>query len=203
MVEAVNTYTPEQGKSFIGWFAFYLKSAFAEAAGYRTRKGKHDPLRRAVSLYEAVGGEDDDVTIEDYISDPAASEAFENAEERIYTEQLHKALEGILETIPESEANVIRQEYFDGRTVAEIAAERGVSKNNIYSLCSNGLRHIRRNTRLRKGEEFRRFLEDSTPYYISIGVDKFNNTHTSAVEFAVLERERLEELQNKYGGRRR
>ena len=53
MVAAVETYSPERG-AFSTWFMFHLKTAFAEATGYRTKNGRCEPLNTAASLDRPV-----------------------------------------------------------------------------------------------------------------------------------------------------
>lgn len=38
LVAAVDSYDPATGRSFIGWLSLALKTAFAEAGGYRSRR---------------------------------------------------------------------------------------------------------------------------------------------------------------------
>ena len=51
---AVDHYKPETGE-FVPWFLLHLKNFFAEATGYRTKRGRLDPLRNAVSLSTPIG----------------------------------------------------------------------------------------------------------------------------------------------------
>ena len=91
LVAAADTYDPAAGRSFISWLALALKTAFAEASGYRSRRQARDPLHRAGSM-DAPVSEDGDAAVGDLIADPAAADAFQDAERRVYLEQLHDAL---------------------------------------------------------------------------------------------------------------
>ena len=61
LVAAADSYKPEADMQFIGWFAFYLKTAFAEAGGWRGRK--QNPLNNSTSMDKPVGEEDDGGTV--------------------------------------------------------------------------------------------------------------------------------------------
>ena len=116
LVAAVDGFDPDAGYSFIGWLALRLKSAFAEAGGYRSRKQSLDPLHRAGSL-DAPVGEDGDSTVGELQEDPCAAQALEDAEERMWRERLHAALEAAIETLPAELQTVIRGRYYRGEIV--------------------------------------------------------------------------------------
>lgn len=97
MVEAADRYDAGSGKSFHGFLAFYLQSYFAEAAGYRT--SRRDAVDFATGLDAPIPGTDD-LTAADTVRDPDAAAAFDEAEQRIWLEQLHEALERALDQIP-------------------------------------------------------------------------------------------------------
>lgn len=182
MVEAAAVHNPELG-SFNAILSYYCKKHFRAAIG-RSEKQLRDPLNSCASLDVPVG-EDEDNTLLDFI--PDSRDPFTGVEDRIYQEQLHKALEAALEMIPTAEAECIRSEYFEGRTQAEIAARMGVSQERARQLRNGGLRHIRTSS---AGAKLERWLDEETPYFKKVGVDRFNRTHTSAVEEVMLWRER-------------
>lgn len=182
MVEAAAVYDPELG-SFNTILTWYCKKHFRAAIG-RSEKQLRDPLNSCASLDIPVG-EDEDNTLLDFI--PDSRDPFTGAEDRIYQEQLHKALETALDMIPTAEADCIRAEYFEGRSQAEIAARMGVSQERARQLRNGGFRHIRYGS---AGPRLERWLDQDTPFYRRVGVERFNNTHTSAVEEVMLWRER-------------
>ncbi len=192
LVEAVKTFRPDQGKSFMGWLCYYLKGEFANVGGYRTNKEKSDPIHNAISLSTKLYDSFDGEALEDVIIDSMASEAFIRAEDRIFTYQLHNALESIIEALPKVDAGIIRKYYYEGKNGADLAAELGVSQSYIHERRKNALKALRHTMVVhRRLKEFQQYLEDCTPYYANVGVNRFNSTHTSSVENAVLIRERL------------
>lgn len=182
MVEAAAVHNPERG-SFNAILSYYCKKHFRAAIG-RSEKQLRDPLNKCDSLDIPVGDDGDD-TLLDFV--PDSRDPFTGVEERIYQEQLHKALEAALQVIPTKEAECLRAEYFEGRTQSEIAARMNVSQERARQLRNGGLRHIRTSS---AGAKLERWLDSESPFYKQVGVDRFNRTHTSAVEEVMLWRER-------------
>lgn len=185
LVAAANTYDPAAGRSFIGWLALALKTAFAEAGGYRSRKQDRDPLHRAGSLDAPVSGEDDgESTVGEFQADPAAVQAFEDAEHRLYLDQLHDALEGMLATLPAQQSGTLRRRYYQWQTLDEIAAADGVYKETVRQWQEKGLRALRRDWK-----KLAQFVEDRTPYYCNWSAQSGERT----TEMITLRREELAE----------
>lgn len=179
LVSAVELYNPEPGMRFIGLLALCLKTAFAETRGWRT--SKRDPLNNSTSMDKPVGEDDDGGTMGDFIPDPSAAQAFQDVEERLYQEQLHAALERALGTLEADEEAAIRARYYQGRTREEIGP-------HARTLESHALVKLRR-SRVRR--ELEQYIEWRTPYYMSVGVQAFQNTNESAVERIVFLREQM------------
>lgn len=132
LVAAADTYDPVAGRSFVGWLADYLKTAFAVAGGYRSRKQSLDPLHRAGTL-DAPVSEDSDTTIAELIEDPSAAEDFQNAEQRLYLEQLQTTIESALAQLPEDQRTAVREKFWSGKAV----------DNRVLSAALRTLRHPR------------------------------------------------------------
>ena len=183
MLQAVTTYNAEQS-SFLTYFDLWLRSAFAEACDYRT--AKRDPLNNAFSLDAPVeGGEDETSTYLDFLADP--SEPYEDANQRVYIEQLHNALDVALDGLPPKRADVIRAMYWQGKTNTQIAVERGVSIQNIGSTARRGIDDLRRSSAVRSLQQF---LDERTDFYCGTGRCSFE-ANGSSVERAVIRREGL------------
>ena len=187
LVAAVDSFDPEAGRSFIGWLALALKTAFAEAGGYRSRKQALDPLHRAGSLDAPIGGDEDSGTLADLQADPGAAQDFQDAEDRLYLEQLHNALEKALDELPGRQGDTLRRRFYQNQSLREIAAAEGVYGETVRQWQEKGLRALRRQKALQQ------FVEERTPYYLRVGVSEFQRTGESAVERIVFKRERLAE----------
>lgn len=191
LVEAVAYFQPDEGYTFLTYLGKRLKSAFAEAGGYRT--SKRDPLNDADSLDVPIG-EDYDTTKGDMLADPV--DQYEDAERRIWLEQLQEKVGAAMEKLPPEWREVLRRYYWDGQTLEEISAAIGIHKSNVDNRRHKGLRQLRRNVH-RSGLD--QFVEERTPFYARVGVGSFNTTHTSAVELAVIRRETLEQIYDRLG----
>lgn len=149
--------------------------------GYQT-----DAFHRAKSLdTPLMDGED--MTLADTLALP--TDDHEATEEKIYREQLRDKLNVALDTLPEDQADTIQRRYFHNQTLKQIGEQSGITPSVVRQRESIGLRKLRHP---KISKELRDFVEERTPYYMSVGVGRFQNTHTSAVEEIVLLRERLE-----------
>lgn len=126
LVGAVDTYDPEPGASFITWLVFYLKTAFAEAGGYRTKRQARDPLRLALSMDAPVkaGADDGDkAAFGDFIPDPKAAQALRDVDDSICRAQTRQAVQRALEQLPVAERLAVKAYYYEGRTQREAGRE--------------------------------------------------------------------------------
>ena len=78
------------------------------------------------------------------IEDPAATQAFQRAEDDIYTEELHTALETAMsQHLTEREANVLRRRYYDGKTLQAIGKELGVRGERVRIIEGKAIRKMK------------------------------------------------------------
>ena len=187
LVSAIETFDADKECKFITWYAYYLKTAFVQASGRRT--SKRDPLNICASLDKPIdNGEDSDTTLGDFQADSHAEQDFDDAENRIWLDQLHTALDAALNDLPDKQSEAIRRQYYQGETLGEIALSNGVSRECVRQCAEKGFATIRSG---RYSQGLKQFIEFRTPYYHSVGVRQFQSTNTSAVEQAVFARERL------------
>ena len=183
LVAAVDSFDPTAGRSFVSWLSLALKTAFAEAGGYRSQKQARDPLHRAGST-DAPVKEDSETEIGELIADPAAAQAFEDVDEAIYQEQLHAALERALSALPDNQNTTLRRRFYDGQTLDEIAAAEGVYKETVRQWQNRALRALCKERR-----RLAQFIECWTPYYRNWSAQIGERT----TEMIVLKREKLVE----------
>ncbi len=186
LLEAVEDFKPEGEYKFLSYLGNHLKKAFAEAGGYRSLK--RDPLDNCTSLDTPLGDDPDSDTLLDLQADPADN--FEDVEHQVWLQQLHEALERAMNDLPERQRDTLHRRYWKGETLRDISKADGATIETVRQWEKRAIRSIKRK-RNRYGLD--QFLEARTPYYAPIGPASFNTTHTSAVELAVLKRERLEE----------
>ena len=186
MVAAVETYSPERG-AFSTWFMFHLKTAFAEATGYRTKGGRCEPLNTATSLDRPVQpDEPDGGTLGELVPDSRAADAIENVEESVYREQLHKAIDGAISELPPGNAQL---RYWDDMTLSAVGEVMGKSPERTRQMESKGIRE------LRKSRTLHRFLDFDM--YRGTGLGAFRLSGSSIQEQYILKQERREEYERK------
>ena len=181
LVEAVGYFDPAGGYSFLSVLANCLKTAFALAGGYRT--SKRDPLNECKSLDEPIADHEGD-TLLDLQADPR--DYYEDANRKIWLEDLRGALDSALSKLPQDEAGVIISRFYRGKAYKQISTAAGITLADVRKRELHGLQKLRR-----PSAGLTRFLENNTDYYTKVGVAAFQRTHTSAVELLAMRRETL------------
>lgn len=137
---AAKHYNEEQG-SFTTYLSYALLKQIRTATcgehtrGVTTDDGRRvavsaNPLNECSSLDVRLDEADEGSSTKgETIEDPAASQAFQTAEDDLYTEELHNALEEALSQLAAKQADVVRRHYFEGQTLKEISQEDGTTLN--------------------------------------------------------------------------
>ena len=141
-------------------------------------RGGRDPLDNAVSLDEPLT-EDDDTTLLDVTSDPAAELAFDQADGEIFIDELRAALEKALDKAPHGD--VIRRRYFQGQTQKEIAEELRCSPSAIHQRERAAIRYLRSGPFTRELRSF--------DYYHGTGLQSWKTNQASVEELYILSQE--------------
>lgn len=183
LVEAVDSYTPERDMKFISWLAYHLKTAFNEASNYRSERQRRDPMHRADSLSRPLDDEGGGGLL-DIVSDPSSLHRLQEVEERIWHEELSKALKRAIEALADDESDTIRRRYYQGQTMAQVARETGKTAYEVQKEERRGLAALRK-----PSAGLLAYIEERTPYYLHVGATRYNTTRTSAVEEIVFMRE--------------
>ena len=136
---AARSFRIDGGKSFVGWYAYHLQTAFAEEGGYRTQRQAGDPLRRAASLDAPLSDEDGAATLGEILPDDSAQNFIEQAER----EQIYAALRRAVVALPSSECAVIVARYWKCRTLEDIGLERGIGAERVRQIEAKALRRLR------------------------------------------------------------
>lgn len=143
MVAAVNTYDPAAGGAFSTWLMYHLKTAFAEATGYRTQKGRQEPLNNYLSLDTPLTDDADSDDLMDVVADPAGLQWRECLEESIWRKQLQEAVGAALSTVPEQYREILRLRYWEDMTLEDVGDLRGISKERVRQMENKGIRILR------------------------------------------------------------
>jgi RNA polymerase primary sigma factor len=138
------------------------------------------------------GFEDEGFTLGDGV--PSGEDMEGDALDRMQHEQLKSVLWECVDSLPGRLPEVIRKQYQDNMTMAEIGREYGVSREAIRQDQAKALRELRKPKR---SNRLRPFLpEEDHIYSMGLsgnGVGRFNRTWTSSTERAVIVREELAE----------
>ena len=195
LCEAVERFVPDGEYKFTSYLGNCLKTAFSEAGGYRSKRQYYDPLHNCASLDTPLGDDPDGDTLGDLQADPV--DAFADADRRIWLEQLHKALDNAMDDLPARQAETLRRRFWDNRTLKEIAEEDHIAVENVRQREKKAVRMIRDRRRRYHldefAEEYQKYIDERTPWYLQVGASTFSNTHSSAVEELAVRRERMAE----------
>ena len=191
MMKAVNSYKPDRGAKFVTYLGFYLKTAFAEAAGYRTQAG--EAFQRFASLDMPLSDEPDADTLREIIEDPAAAEDFEDAEQKIWNEQLRAAIEKALADLPDEESEAVRRHTMNGETLETIAQTSSVSEREIENREKRAIRKLRKP---KYAKELAQYADERISPYGGTGFVSFEK-HGRQPEYLAIKRERLMEARER------
>lgn len=110
-----------------------------------------NPLNECTSLDIRLDETDEGSSTKgETIEDPAATQAFQTAEDDLYTEELHNALEEALSHLAAKQADVVRRHYFEGQTLKEISQEDGTTLNAARNREQAAFIALRRNPQIQR-----------------------------------------------------
>lgn len=103
-----------------------------------------NPLNECSSLDVRLDESDEGSSTKgETIEDPAAAQAFQQAEDDIYTEELHTALETAMEQhLTEREATVLRSRYYDEKSLRAVGTELGVQAERVRQIEVKAIRKM-------------------------------------------------------------
>lgn len=158
---AAKHYDPERG-SFTTVLSYALMHQIRSATCgeharvIATKDGRRvavsaNPLNECSSLDVRLDESDEGSSTKgETIEDPAATQAFQAAEDDLYTEELHNALEEALSHLAAKQADVVRRHYFEGQTLEEISREDGSTRNAARNREQAAFIALRRNPNVQR-----------------------------------------------------
>lgn len=187
MVAAVDTYDPAAGGAFSTWLMYHLQHAFAEAAGYHTKKSRQEPLNNCISFDTPLTDDVDSDDLMDVIADPGGQEEMLSVEENLYQKQLHDSLEAVLASISPQYSEILRQRYYQGLPLAEVGENLGTSYERARQIEIRAIRELRRP----------RYADRLLPFY---DFDFYSGTSLGAFRYGGMSvQERYISLLERYG----
>ena len=194
LLEAVRTFTADMECSFVTWLSYSLKNAFSEALGVRSVKQQNDPIHRALSLDVPLSADDSEGgTLADIV--PDKRDQYEDADQKIWLEQLREALDAAIDDLPEDQREAVRLKYYDARPILQAAADMGVKPGLLQSRASRGVHSILKSKHKRELEQFMyevdRKITEQTDVFFGMSLKRFRITHSSGVELLAIQRDQM------------
>lgn len=190
LVEAIKTYKPDAGCSFIGYLDYYLRNQFRKEVGIRS--SHRDALTKAISLDDSVFDEDDgDTTLLSMIRSDSAEAEFDEVVEQLDNARIVDTVRKCMQKLKPSERDVLLQIYIQQRKRKEIANLYGVSPQRVNQIHNRALRRLRTMPAVRK-IKMDNYLDLYTRFYKCKSYKAFNTSFSSVVEDLVLSRERVQ-----------
>lgn len=145
LLEALESWDPAAGASFLNWYDLKLKGAFTEAVGMRTQRDKRDPIHHALSLDAPLTDNEsgEDLTLADVIEDPYAAAEVEAVAELDYQRRRTQALATALDGLTEDQRRAVVLRHCHGLTLDQTAARMGTTRATARAAEQKGLRLLR------------------------------------------------------------
>ncbi len=174
LLAAQQNYKPEAGKSFLGFSRFYIMNAMRRELGFNSTTGEL-PLVPA-SLDKPIR-DGEDMTLADTVADDDSETPTEAAERQERADELHRAVDDLKS---QQQRDIIQAVYFREEDRREAAEKLGISYATLSAAEHRAL------SKLRRDEALKRLCAPT----FSSSLGRFRRTFSSAVEAAVLWKER-------------
>ena len=179
--------------------AFGREPSSAEvAASLEVDVKEVEALKKAAQALEMVSldspiGEAGDAVLGDAVADPC--DPIDDVIEAVQREELHEAVERVLEDLGGREAAVIRETILEDRTLKDVSGELGISTERCRQLKQKALQELRKSRYKRELEPFVERLANESISRSSLGY--FKTTQTSAPEWAAIKIDQIERMRSK------
>lgn len=185
MISAAQGFEPDRGASWgtcYGWAYSHEVARLCSWGRYR-----RELMDTAESLDAPLPYDDnEDTTLSDVVGKDDSG--YDDAERRIYNEQLHNALEGVISTLKPAQQYSVRSYYFSNETHEQIASALNMTPQRVSQIILSSVAELGKYYNRKHLEEY---VELKTPYYLMVSPAKFRSTHTSPVERIAIIRETI------------
>lgn len=179
LTRAIGAYSAEKG-AFSTILGYYVRAECRAALGLTGRERKEHYT--VLSLDAPIGTEGDTLTLADTVEDDSLPEIAEILEAQEMRAEIRRAVD----TLPDQEAHIVRENYFTGRTLQQIAVDQRLSVARVQAIKTKGLRSLRKHRSIKA-------LYIDLGYHHK-GVTAFKSSFSSAVEDAVIRLSEHQEL---------
>ena len=143
-------------------------------------------MNNAISLDKPLDNDAEGASFGDLVPDPKATAIMDAVEEKLWREQLHKGMEGVLSELPPEQSTVLRCRYYECQTQETVAKRLGMPAYKVQSLERKGLRELRGHKLARKIRHFYDF-----DYYKGAGLGAYQRSGMSIQErYLMIQEER-------------
>ena len=144
-LQSIDAYKPESGLPFTAYISYPFLSAMQELIGCRTAAGRNDALNIAGSLDREIETDDGGgSTLHDLIPDSRSLDFVELLDRQSVCDMIRAEVDAL----PARIRYVITHSYFDGDSLAEIAAALDISPARAAALRLDALRQLSRRKNL-------------------------------------------------------
>ena len=172
MWEAEKTYKPDLGE-WSTYSAFWIRREIRRALGVKS--GQLPPPE--IHLDEPITWDAEETRL-DMLADDSIPDIDSGI---LIDDQARIVREAVARLEDQQQREVIHKKFYEQKTENQIAEEMNiVQARRVYVIWENARRRLRRDKYLRELHSL------SFHYHINVSVARFNRTHTSAVEEAVL-----------------
>ena len=172
MWEAEKTYKPDLGE-LSTYSAFWIRREMRRALG--VKRGQLPPPE--IHLDEPITWDAEETRL-----DMLADDTIPDIDCSILIDDQARIVREAVERLDDpQQREVIHKKFYEQKTENQIAEEMNIAQaRRVYGIWENARRRLRRDKYLRELHSL------SFHYHINVSVARFNRTHTSAVEEAVL-----------------
>lgn len=139
-LQSIDAYKPESGLPFTAYISYPFLTAMQELIGYRTAAGRNDAMNRAESMDRELETDDGGSTLHDLIPDSRSLDFVELLDRQSVCDMIRAEVDAL----PARLRYVITHSYFDGDSLAEIAAALDISPARAAALRLDALRQLSR-----------------------------------------------------------
>lgn len=186
VINAIETYKPDAGKTFLSWLTFYIQNWFNTTLKINKQAGKYygqsDALLHSCSLDQKSANNDTDLDIKDFIPDRLAEQAFVQVEDSMYQAQVRRDLVEAIDQLPGTYAKIISAYYFDGVRIQSLASTLNLSRVRVDAIRRSALLKLSRAKSLAHYKE--KYFTRSTHL---TSFSNWQNTHCSQQEHYILD----------------